>query len=71
MDTLKGSNFKNLKELRIDSISGVWRVAFIFDKKRKAILLVAGNKSGKDQKLFYKRLISIAENRIARYLNDL
>ena len=41
-DTLKGSDYANMKELRFDANGGVWRVAFAFDPERKAILLVAG-----------------------------
>jgi hypothetical protein len=41
-DTLNGSRHANMKELRFDAADGVWRVAFAFDPKRKAILLVAG-----------------------------
>jgi hypothetical protein len=39
-----------MKELRFDAADGVWRVAFAFDPKRKAVLLVAGNKSGRRRK---------------------
>ena len=35
-----------MKELRFDAADGVWRVAFAFDPRRHAILLVAGDKSG-------------------------
>jgi hypothetical protein len=45
-DTLNGSSFANMKELRFDADNGVWRVAFAFDPERKAILLVAGDKAG-------------------------
>src|SRR5437879_2033265 len=55
-DTLKGSRHANLKELRFRAEGGVWRVAFAFDPKRKAVLLVAGDKSGGSEKKFYKRL---------------
>lgn len=41
-DTLKGSKIANLKEYRFNAADGVWRVAFAFDKKRRAIVLVAG-----------------------------
>lgn len=37
-DTLKGSRFANMKELRFEASGGVWRVAFAFDRKRAAIL---------------------------------
>jgi hypothetical protein len=35
-----------MKELRFHAEDGAWRVAFAFDVKRKAILLVGGDKSG-------------------------
>jgi hypothetical protein len=46
VDTLNGSRHANMKELRFSAADGEWRVAFAFDPKRKAILLVAGDKSG-------------------------
>ena len=46
VDTLKGARYSNMKELRFDAANGVWRVAFAFDPKRRAVLLVAGDKSG-------------------------
>ena len=42
VDTLKGSRHANMKELRFAAADGVWRVAFAFDPKRSAILLIAG-----------------------------
>ncbi len=39
-----------MKELRFEAENGEWRVAFAFDPKRRAILLVAGDKSGVSQK---------------------
>lgn len=45
VDTLKGSEYANMKELRFRADGGVWRVAFAFDPRRNAILLVAGDKS--------------------------
>src|SRR5262252_5097105 len=60
VDTLKGSRHRNMKELRFDAADGVWRVAFAFDTRRKAILLVAGDKSGGSEKRFYKQLIAKA-----------
>ena len=46
VDTLKGSRHANMKELRFDAADGAWRVAFAFDPKRNAVLLIAGDKSG-------------------------
>jgi hypothetical protein len=67
-DTLKGSKHPNMKELRFEAADGEWRVAFAFDPKRKAILLVAGDKSGGSGKRFYKRFIAIADRRFSRHL---
>jgi hypothetical protein len=71
VDTLSGSRFANMKELRFQAHGGVWRVAFAFDPKRQAILLVAGDKSGISQSRFYKGLIAKADNRFAQHLNEL
>ena len=43
-------------------------MAFAFDPKRKAILLVAGDKSGISEKKFYKRLIAKADDRFDAHL---
>jgi hypothetical protein len=67
-DTLKGSKFANMKELRFDAANGVWRLAFAFDPERNAILLVAGDKSGVSSKRFYKALIAKADVRFAAHL---
>ena len=69
--TLKDSKHANLKELRFDAGDGVWRVAFAFDPRRKAILLVAGDKSGKSERAFYKRLIKKADKRFDDHLEEL
>ena len=71
VDTLKASKHFNLKEMRFSHGKNVWRVAFAFDPLRKAVLLVAGNKVGVDQKLFYKRLIDIADIRLTQHLSDM
>ena len=67
-DTLKGSRHANMKELRFAADDGVWRVAFAFDPKRSAIMLVAGDKSGVSEKRFYKKLIASADDRFDAHL---
>lgn len=69
VDTLKGSRHANMKELRFSAADGEWRVAFAFDTKRKAILLVAGDKSGVSQKAFYRQLIIRADDRFDAHLS--
>ncbi len=71
VDTLKESKHANMKELRFDAADGVWRVAFVFDPHRRAILLVAGDKSGGSQRRFYKQLIAKADARYATHLAKL
>lgn len=68
VDTLKGSRHANMKELRFSAADGEWRVAFAFDPRRKAILLVAGDKSGGSEKRFYRELIRKADERFDAHL---
>lgn len=60
-----------MKELRFNVINGVWRIAFAFDPKRQAILLVAGDKAGINQKRFYKQLIAKADKRFDEHISRL
>ncbi|MGB5635754.1 MAG: type II toxin-antitoxin system RelE/ParE family toxin [Waterburya sp.] len=69
VDTLKGSCFNNMKELRIQYKGEPWRILFAFDPQRQAILLVGGNKSG--NKRWYKENIPIADQRYEKYLEIL
>ena len=68
VDTLNDSRHANMKELRFNTADGEWRVVFAFDTKRKAILLVAGDKSGVREKRFYRRLIRKADDRFEAHL---
>ena len=71
VDTLKGSRHSNMKELRFSAANGEWRVAFAFDPKRRAILLVAGDKSGTSERRFYRELIRIADDRLDAHFTRL
>ena len=71
VDTLKGSRHANMKELRFTMHGGVWRVAFAFDPERKAIRLVAGDKSGVGEQRFYQQLIRKADHRFDLHLDRL
>lgn len=71
VDTLDGSRHANMKELRFRAVDGEWRVAFAFDTTRKAILLVAGDKSGVSEKRFYRELIRKADDRFDAHLIQL
>jgi hypothetical protein len=71
VDKLKGSGYPNMKELRFEAANGEWRVAFAFDPQRRAVLLVAGDKTGGSDKKFYKRLIEKADARYKRHIQRL
>ena len=68
VDTLNGSRHANMKEMRFEAAGGVWRVAFAFDPRRRAILLVCGDKSGGGEKRFYRQLIAKADKRFDDHL---
>jgi hypothetical protein len=70
-DTLSGSKYSNMKELRFYAGNGVWRAAFAFDPKRQAVVLVAGDKVGGSQSRFYKTLIARADMRFSDHLSNL
>lgn len=68
-DTLYSTNkVNNLKELRIQHSGKPYRVFYAFDPKRRAVLLCGGRKSGKQDKVFYKRMIPIAEKIFVQHL---
>lgn len=71
VDTLSGSRHANMKELRFRAANGEWRLAFAFDPVRRAILLVAGDKSGIGSRRFYRGLIRQADDRFDRHLERL
>jgi hypothetical protein len=68
VDTMNGSVFGNMKELRFRVDNGVWRVAFALDPRRQAIVLVAGNKVGRNERRFYRNLIAKADRRFGEHL---
>ena len=67
-DTLKGSKLNNLKELRIKHGGHPIRAFYVFDPVRRAVVLCAGDKTGK--KRFYEEQIPIAETEYEQYLQE-
>ena len=70
VDMLRGSSIANLKELRPGSRgSSEIRILFVFDPKRRAVLLTAGDKAGQ-WSAWYAINIPIAERSYAAWLAD-
>jgi hypothetical protein len=69
VDTVKGSRYGNMKELRVQYQGDPWRILFAFDPTRCAILLIGGNKRGNGR--WYHEHIRIADERFARHLKSL
>ena len=66
VDTLEGSSFANMKELRFRH-DGLWQFALAFDPNRQAIILAGGNKVGQRR----DRLIRAADERFAVHIANL
>ena len=71
VDTLQGSAITNLKELRVSS-GGALRILFAFDPKRRAVLLLGGNKAeGSQWNDWYRTAIPRAEKLFTEHLERL
>ena len=66
VDTVKGSRYLNMKELRATKTI---RVFFAFDPRRKAVLLIGGDKAGKTRR-FYRQMIAKADEIYDAHLNS-
>ncbi len=68
-DTLKRSRHSNMKELRTQHEGRPLRTMFAFDPRRRAILLIGGDKSGDSR--FYDRMIPLADDLYDAHLETL
>ena len=69
-DRVHGSSLHNLKELRPGSAGhSEVRILFVLDPHRRAVLLVAGDKSGQWTR-WYTEAIPLAERRYEAYLKE-
>lgn len=66
VDTIRGSRYSNMKELRTQHRGRPYRTFFAFDPRRMAVLLIGGDKS--DDPDFYDRMIPIADAAYTAYL---
>lgn len=68
-DTIKGSKYSNMKELRTQSKGKPLRTLYAFDPRRSAILLIGGDKTG--DKRFYKKILPLADHLYDKHLEEL
>ena len=68
-DTLEGSSFPNMRELRIQHEGRPYRVLYAFDPRRVGILLLGGDKTGNPR--WYREFIPRADELYRRHLRDL
>lgn len=68
VDSIKESKHHNMKELRVQNKQRLFRIFFVFDLERKAILLIGGDKRG--DKRFYKRMIPLADQLYDTYIDN-
>jgi hypothetical protein len=69
-DRVRHTRLSNLKELRPGSAGrSEIRILYIFDPRRNAVLLVAGDKAGKWE-TWYRQAIALAEQRYEDYLKQ-
>ncbi len=70
-DRVSGSSLHNLKELRPGSVGATEvRILFVFDPRRRAVLLVAGDKSGRWSQ-WYADAVPLAERRYEAYREEM
>jgi hypothetical protein len=69
VDTLLGSKYPNMKELRIQHQGHPYRILFIFDPRRNAYLILGGDKTG--AKNWYADAIRRAEAIYAQHLREI
>lgn len=69
VDTLKGSRYSNLKELRVQHLGRPLRILFAFDPRRCAYLILGGDKTSDDN--WYLTAIRRAEAIYAQHLIEI
>ncbi len=67
-DTVKGSRYPNMRELRVQSQGRPIRILYAFDPRRTAILLIGGDKTGLTDERFYGTYVPIADRLYTEHL---
>ena len=69
-DRITASKYHNMKELRPRGVAKHFRVLYLFDPRRQAILLTGGDKTGQWEE-WYSTAIPKAERLYEKYLGDI
>lgn len=69
VDTLRGSRYPNMKELRVQHQGRPYRILFAFDPRRLAYLILGGDKTGDAR--WYEEAIRRADAIYARHLKEI
>ncbi len=68
-DTVEHSRHQNMKELRVQHRGRPYRILYVFDPRRTAILLIGGDKTG--HKNWYKKYVPVADKLYDEHLEAL
>lgn len=66
---ISGSRHSHMRELRVQHAGRPYRVLYAFDPRRCAVLLIGGDKTGKDR--WYEQYVPIADRLYDELLNEL
>lgn len=68
-DTIDGSKYRNMRELRIQHQRRPYRVLYAFDPRRTGVLLIGGDKTG--NKRWYEEFVPRADVIYAQRLREI
>src|SRR5207244_1036473 len=69
VDTIRNSGHPNMKELLVQPAGRPYRILFAFDPRRSAILLIGGDKTGRDR--WYEEYVPRADRLYDQHLETL
>jgi hypothetical protein len=68
-DTIHGSKYHNMRELRIQHQGRPYRVLYAFDPRRVGVLLIGGDKTGNNR--WYEEFVPKADTIFAHHLSEI
>jgi hypothetical protein len=68
-DTVHGSEYPNMRELRIQHQGRPYRVLYAFDPRRVGVLLIGGDKTGNSR--WYEEFVPRADAIYAQHLREI